>query len=347
MKESFELKHSISIKKNLNSGIDILKVILTFLILVYHLINQNLLDNKTKKILIEIVPFYFSTSLVIFFYFSYNIFSFRNISQIKLRFLRIIIPYIFWPLIFSVLHIISYDKRIKMNNLLRDLYIQLIIGRRIYFVFWFQFNLIIICFIISIIILTFKKSFLYIFQIMLIFAYIFEYFGISKKILENYNEDIKGSIGRTFKMILFALTGFLLSSIKILNNLKNNKMKSIFLSIFTFVLMICIKIYFSEYYFLEGIFLILGSTSLMIFFAFLPLNKITNMSIIFLIKQSTSYTAGVYYLHIRVQKYFKDSVIMMRDGSLIGCALNYLICYCICFCGMKLFGKTIFKYLFI
>ena len=148
-------------------------------------------------------------------------------------------------------------------------------------------------------------------------------------------------------MIIFAITGFFLSSIKLLNHLKYHKIKSIFLSIASFVIIIFLKIYFSNYYFLEGIFLILGSIPLLIVFALLPIDHITNMTAIFLIKQSTSYTAGVYYLHVKVLRYFEDSIDIFKDGELRGCALNYLICYSICFVGMKLFGKTKLKYLFI
>ena len=347
MQDIIELNYSISVKKSPNSGIEILKIILTFLILVYHSLSENIDDNETLKIFIQIVPLYFSTFFLIFFYFIYNIFSSRNISKIKERFTRILIPYLYWPFLFSVLNIISTDKKIKKNHIIRDLFIQIIIGRRIYFVFWFQFNLIIISLIFTIILFSFKKFHINIFLAIFLFAYFFEYLGFSEKFFSSYNEEIKRSIGRTLKMMIFAITGFFLSSIKMLNHLKYHKIKSILLSVVSFVIIIYLKIYFSDYYFLEGIFLILGSISLLIAFALLPLSNITNMTVVFLIKQSTSYTAGVYYLHVKVLRYFEDSIDIFKDGELRGCALNYLICYSICFIGMKLFGKTKFKYLFI
>ena len=134
MKDIIELNYSISTKKSLNSGIEILKVILTFLILVYHSLKENIVDNKVnriEKILIKIVPLYFSTFFVIFFYFTYNIFSSRNIKKIKERFIRLIVPYIYWPFIFSALQYFLYDKKLKTHNLLRDFFIQMLIGRRI------------------------------------------------------------------------------------------------------------------------------------------------------------------------------------------------------------------------
>ena len=113
MKETIELNHSISMKKNPNSGIEILKVILTFFILVYHCSNQNAYNSEILNIFNHVVPFYFSTYFLIFFYFSYNILSSKNTVRIKQRLLRVLIPYIFWPLIFSVIHILSYKKKNK------------------------------------------------------------------------------------------------------------------------------------------------------------------------------------------------------------------------------------------
>ena len=349
MKEIIDLHYSMSVRKSPNSGIEILKILLTFLILVYHCLHakENIFENKLLKFLLKIVPLYFSTYFIIFFYFTYNLFSSRNINNLKKRFQRILVPYIFWPIIFSIIYIISSDKVIRMDNLFRDLIIQYLLGRRIYFVFWFQFNLLFISLIFTIILIAFKKSYILIFQILFLIAYIFEYFGFVEKFFEFYKEDIKRSIGRTLKMMIFAITGFFLASVKLLNNLKYNKIRNIFLSIISFIIIIFLKIYFSKYYFLEGIFLILGSTCLMIAFSLLPLNNITNMTMIFLIKQSTSYTAGIYYLHFKVHTYLENRLQIFKEGSLRACAMIYLICYFICFIGMKMVGKTKYKYLFI
>lgn len=347
MKEPIELNYSISVRRHPNSGIEILKTILTFLILVYHCLDPNLSDNRIFQFMIKIVPFYFSTFFLIFFYFSYNIISSRNISLIKQRLIRRLIPYIIWPTIFLFLNIISYNKKVKMENVLKNLFIQFIIGRRIYYVFWFQFNLLIITLLFSIIMLSSKKNHLVIFQIMFFLSYILEYCGFIEKFFEDYNEDIKRSVGRIFKMILFSVTGIFLSSIKMLNNLKEYKLKSISISFLAFIIIMSLKFYFSEFYFLEGIFLDLGAVCLLIIFALLPLYNFTKISHIFLLKQITSYTAGVYYLHLKIHTYFENNIIIFKNGSLRGCTLNYLICYSICFIGMKLFGKTKLKYLFI
>ena len=349
MRDIIELHYSMSLKKSPNSGIEILKILLTFLILVYHCLHgkENVFENKLLKFLLKIVPLYFSTYFVIFFYFTYSTFTSRNITNLKQRFQRILVPYIVWPIIFSVLYIISSDKVIRLNDLIKDLFIQYLLGRRICFVFWFQFNLLLISLIFIIILICFKKSYILIFQILFLIAYILEYLGFVEMFLESYNEDIKRSIGRTLKMMIFAITGFTLASIKLLYNLKHNKIRNIFLSIIFFIIVIFLKIYYAKYYYLEGIFLILGSTCLIISFSLLPLNNITNMNMIFLIKQSTSYTAGIYYIHMKVHTYLENRLNIFKEGSLRACVLIYLFCYFICFIGMKMVGKTKYKYLFI
>ena len=152
-----ELNYSISLKKSPNSGIEVLKTILTFLIIVFHSYRLNSPDNKIINYLIEIAPFYFPTYFLIFFYFSYNVFSTRKIGYIKHRFVKLIVPYICWPIIFLFINIISTNKPLELENVLRDIFIQLTLGRHIYFVFWSQFNMIIISLIFGIILFSTKK----------------------------------------------------------------------------------------------------------------------------------------------------------------------------------------------
>ena len=50
--------------------------------------------------------------------------------------------------------------------------------------------------------------------------------------------------------------------------------------------------------------IILVSTSLFILFGLIPLDKIKNNIIIFIIRQLTSYTGGIYYLYPEVSESF-------------------------------------------
>ena len=88
------------------------------------------------------------------------------------------------------------------------------------------------------------------------------------------------------------------------------------------------------------------SSGLFINFSILPFDKIKNNNIIFFIKQITSYTGGIYYLHPEIYNIFKNYIRQIKNKTFLGIISNYLICYFVCFLGTKIFGKTVFKYLF-
>ena len=341
-----ELNYSKPTKNVPNFGIELLKTILFFFILVYHCYDQNLGENKILKIILAAIPLYYPTLFIIYFYFSFNHLSNKNITQIYKRFLKLIVPYIAWPLFFFTMNSLSTDRR-TIKYEFKDLYIQLIIGRGIACVFWYQFNLIMILIIFFLIIYSSKKYYLHILCSILLIVYSLEYFGITDFLLENFSDNIKRSVGRLPKMLAFSIIGFAISSTKILISLKNHRIISLCISFVISFIIIYFKLYISEIYYYEGIFTNIGIISLFIFFYMLPFEHITFGPLIFLIKQITSYSSGIYYLHIKIIDYFKDYFNAFEEKTLNGCAINYIICYFICFIGMKAFGKTNLKYLFI
>ena len=208
-----ELNYSKPTKNVPNFGIELLKTIIFFFILVYHCYDQNLNENKILKIILDAIPLYYPTLFLIYYYFSYSHFSTKNISQINKRFLRLIVPYIAWPSIFYIINYLSTDRRTEKYSL-KDLFIQIIIGRGIACVFWYQFNLIIINIIFCLIIFSSKKYHLYIFLAMLLILFNLEYFGLVEKLFIHYSDNVKRSVGRIARMMIFAIIGFALSSKK-------------------------------------------------------------------------------------------------------------------------------------
>ena len=346
MNNIIELNFSRPSKNVPNFGIELLKTTIFFFILVYHCYEPKLNENKILKIILDAIPLYYPTLFLIYFYFSYNHLSNKNLTQIQKRFLRLIVPYITWPLIFYIINYLSTDKRTEKYSL-RDIFIQLTIGRSIACVFWYQFNLLMINIIFCLIILIFKKKHLYVFYSILLILLVLEYLNVFENLFISYSDNIRRSVGRLPRMMIFSIIGFDLSSKKILIFLKDYRILNICISFSISFIILYFKIYISEIYLYEGIFEILSSISFFIFFYMLPFEKITFGPLIFLIKQITSYSNGIYYLHIKIIEYFKDYFNAFEEKTLIGCAINYIICYSICFIGMKTFGKTILKYLFI
>ena len=158
-------------KRQLNKGIQILRMFLSYLIIQLHFYNYNLTKNKILIFFKHAAGFYVPTFFVISYYFSYKIFLIKNIIKMKLRLKRILIPYIFWPIIFLIINNLYY---IEYKITLKDLYIQLLTGKRIHFVFWFQSSLIFTYICSCIILLLFNINNLFMLQIMGIFGYIYQ-----------------------------------------------------------------------------------------------------------------------------------------------------------------------------
>lgn len=90
----------------------------------------------------------------------------------------------------------------------------------------------------------------------------------------------------------------------------------------------------------------LGTSSTFMLFLFLPFDIIKSQTIISLISKFTSYTGGVYYLHVKVSKIILRKK-FFRKNSFLSCVINYIICSIFCSLGFKIFKKTKLKYLFI
>ena len=60
-----------------------------------------------------------------------------------------------------------------------------------------------------------------------------------------------------------------------------------------------------------------------------------------------NYSAGVFYLHVSIRFYFADIFDDIKKGTFFGIIINYIICYFISYIGIILFGKTLFRHLFI
>ena len=120
-------------------GIQILRAILSFHILVFHCTIHSRFKSKLPRLLISNVSIDLATFFIISFYFSYKSLNERDIKKIKHRFKRLLIPYIIWPIIFYTYEnfILCFPiKQMKYNAL----YYQFIMATE--FILFFGFYLI-------------------------------------------------------------------------------------------------------------------------------------------------------------------------------------------------------------
>ena len=331
-----------------NIGLQILRMIMSFFIIQRHCFDVSLAKNAIIILTYETFRFYTTTFFLISYFFSYKTLKFKNINRIKLRLQRFIIPYIIWPIFIFLLNNIYYFFGININHLnLKDLFIQLITGKRIYEVFWFQCNLIFTFILCCIIALTIQNYFLFTAQIFGIIGYIYHSLHYHFELFEAYNIEIRTLFQDFGKVLFFSSIGLTLASLVNIDNLKKRKKKAMLLSIFSLIIVYLINYFYLNkiLYYLECIINIIAAISFFIHFSIIP--DLNNKQLVSLISKITNYTGGVYYLHVIVWKILSRKMDIFKRKTLNGCFLNYIICHFICFIGEKIFRKSKLKYLFI
>ena len=68
--------------------------------------------------------------------------------------------------------------------------------------------------------------------------------------------------------------------------------------------------------------------------------------VINIIKIVTSFTSGIYFLHTNVGMFMRKSIKPIKNRTLSGCIIIYIISYFISLIGVKIVGKNKFSCLF-
>ena len=161
-----------------NYGVEILRMIMAFLVIIEHFyLPKNI---TLKKIAIRL-RFHVPTFLIISFYYLNHYLEKRKVYKIKERFKRLLIPYLFYPVIiyivYNFLHFFFHFEKLKAS--LYQLIIQFIVGRPLYSVLWFQFNLILITVLFYIIAFILKNCYLPFLQILGFLSYLLQFSNIN------------------------------------------------------------------------------------------------------------------------------------------------------------------------
>lgn len=337
------------IKNKYNMGLGLLKVILALDVIISHNFNRNSTNNKILLLYLKRRRVHVPSFFIMSFYFTHKDLVCLNINKIKKRFERLIIPYVFWTLIIWLLNnlIKLIFKGIEIPCSIKDLKNQLLWGNIFIIQFWFLWDIIIINLIFIIIIFLFKDNNLFYFQLLGILAYILQYSGINRKLYLYLSFEKRECLSRLSEMIPYSVTGYTLAFFKVFEKLQKNKFKVFFLSLIIFIIIDKYEIFSKiEGVAYSGIKLNAHSICLIFLFSVFPQEKIKNKVIINFLLNISKYTAGVFYLHWSIICYLRNCILAIQEGSFIGCIIVYLIAYMICFIGIKINDKNIFKYLF-
>lgn len=330
---------------SLNLGIQILRAILCLWVLFSHCA-------KIKKEHLKYFKknYHVPTFFILSFYFFYPILVKRNSIAIKKRFQRLLFPYFFWPIFVFILnnllvHFTSLGK-VKDKLSLKELYLQILTGSQYYRVFWFQFTLIYLSLVFSLISFIFKKKLLIFLEFLGIISLNFHFAQINRKIFETYEKNIKWSLGRVNEALPLAIVGCIYSSINLISKINNITLYSFFILLDIIYLLFNYDLFqiFPGFSYSNTLSYILASTVFVLFFSSLKFDKYIILKTI--IMNITKYTGGIYYIHVIFYKYI-FFFFKIKKTSYFFSFIVYVICYIICFSGNKLFKNNIFKYLII
>ena len=297
------------------------------------------------------VPSFFFIS----FFFLFPIIKGKNIKKMALRLKRLSIPYFYWPLIawsLNNLFCLLYGKSIFGYFIsFKHLFKQFVIGRIFFWQFWFLFNLLFLTILFFILSLILKMNyFLVVLQLFTIISYILQYSKYNYFFFDNYKIGISHSLGHLVESFPIAVTAFILSLSGFMNIFTlYRKVTIIYCIIINFFIykyniFKTIEYYGHKYHyngFDKNIFSILS----FIIFYLIRFENIKSNQLKIIINIITSYTQGIYCLHVFIFIYATQ--FLHLKGSFKDCIIIYLISYLTSFIGAKICKKNKLKFLFI
>ena len=328
-------------KKEKNIGIEILRVLLCFWVVISHIIkhSDSLIINLIIKKKFHVPCFFF-----ISFYYFFPIIRYKNYSNMKTRLVRLFIPYIIWPLIIWLLNNLLYfmfdDNRFGRFLSFQELKLQLVTGRSFFIQLWYLFNLLFLM--IFFFLFSFIPKYIFFISILLIGikCYYIQYFKYNNFYFNEYKDSISHSVGHFISSFPISIWAFFCNLINLIQFME--KYRYIYLY-FIIILIVIFLVGSSNTY--NGIDKNLFSVFTFLCFYLFPFDKYLNNKLKNIINKLTSYTNGIYCLHIIIKFHFFKYLKISK--TIISCLEIYIICYIISFIGEKIFRKNKFKYLFI
>ena len=295
-----------------NLGVDILRVLLSFTVVLDHLYNKKILKYYTY-----ILYYHIPTFFLISFYFTYNTFTAYNIKKIKLRFERLLIPYISWSIIAYIIKNIRYKFKLNKYYSIKEFIEHLICGHIIYVPLWYLVILIQLTLLFLIIIFIFRNYSLFFFHILIIISYIFQYSGLNYYLVIKYLRlHATFTFGRFFESIPNAITGYTIAYLNLIQKLRIFRFKTWFFSISILIIISKYSVFDNLKTFkYGGLRLNIAASCIFIIFSLLPLENLESKSFQKFIKQITSYTGGIFYMHYLIGSSFLIKKILKSLNS--------------------------------
>ena len=264
----------------------------------------------------------------------------------KSRLERLLVPFLIWPLFIwcfnNLLYLILKKNRFGRIISFRELFIQLITGRMFLIQLWFLFNLIFLSIFFYILSFLHWYMFFLILYFFSVICYAIQHYENNYILYLKFKDCIAHSVGHIIISFPIAVTAFTFNKINLIIYLQNLRYKFIYWIIFIITIILFFIGKANTYIGFDK-----NLYSLFIFYVIhlIPLNKYLNNNFKSIIYMLTSFTNGIYVLHIVIKFYLFR--IFKFPINFISCIFLYMICYSFSFLGKIIFEKNILKYLFI
>ena len=278
--------------KNMNLGIQLLRMILCFWVISFHSLQKNKVNYSILNI-IKTKLYHVPCFVFISFYYTFNVFFNKNIKKFQNRLERLLIPYILWPLLILLIDFITNKRAFNYHILI----VQLLLGTQFMIPHWYLFSLIFLSILFFIISYLFNNKFLSILHYLAILSYIVQYSGYYR-FLNNYKNNVRYPLLHTLGIFPISIIGLTFASLKGIDFFLKNQKKGLFLSSILIYFLFKYNI-FIEIIGYNGISHIFASLSFFVFFYLFPLNNI-NYIIKLIIVKITNYTNGIYCLQSKM-----------------------------------------------
>ena len=158
---------------------------------------------------------------------------------------RLFVPFLLWPLFIwsfnNVLYLIFEENRFGRMLTFKELYIQIITGRKFFIQLWFIFNIIFISIFLFIISFINDNVLVIIINILSLLCYLIQ--GYEKRYIfyTDYTDCIAHSVGHLIISFPIAITAFSSNKINLIYYFENIQNKKFFIIYFYILLLIIIK----------------------------------------------------------------------------------------------------------
>ena len=324
--------------KKYNWGIAILRLFLTFLVILNHFWEANDAAIGGTAVFIKLRSIAVPTFMLLSFFLTERDIGNPTSEKIKKRLIRLSVPFFMWGAgSWLVLFLAEKILNLDIIDGFRALFWQLVSGHA-YHVnapLWYMAVLIWLTIIYSIIFILPNKraSFVFI-QIIAIVAVILQYSGLNYSLFKDMPFEMKYPLGRVVEVIPYATLGYDIAHLQIYDWLKENKHRATF-ALWTSLAMTILLLVFGQTsniagFGYNGIFRMIVSFSLLTFFYLLPMEHISEDTVKRL-KTITAHTFGIYCLHYLVGNVLNiiANRIQVDINKIIFCISLYIICYVI------------------